>query len=92
MKWLAALWVVVLLVLHQDFWLWTNKTLVLGFLPIGLVYHAGYAAVAALTMWMLVKVAWPKELDAIDGHDAKQSATQDVMQGTMQGTTKGTRS
>jgi hypothetical protein len=43
-------------------------------------------------MWMLVKVAWPKELDAIDGHDAKQSATQDVMQGTMQGTTKGTRS
>ncbi|MBA3700918.1 MAG: DUF3311 domain-containing protein [Planctomycetes bacterium] len=66
MKWLAALWVVILIALHQDFWLWTNKTLVFGFLPIGLVYHALYAVVASLTMWMLVKVAWPKELDHIE--------------------------
>lgn len=63
MKWFATLWVVVLIALHQDFWLWTNKALVFGFLPIGLVYHALYAVAAALTMWMLVKVAWPKHLD-----------------------------
>ena len=67
MKWLATVWVIVLIALHQDFWLWTNKTLVFGLLPIGLVYHACYAVAAALTMWMLVKVAWPKELDALDG-------------------------
>jgi hypothetical protein len=66
MKWLATVWVIVLIALHQDFWLWTNKTLVFGLLPIGLVYHACYAVVAALTMWMLVKVAWPKELDVLD--------------------------
>ena len=69
MKWLATIWVAVLIALHQDFWLWTNKTLVFGLLPIGLVYHTGYALVAALTMWMLVKVAWPKELDELDGPD-----------------------
>jgi zinc transporter ZupT len=67
MKWLAAIWVVVLLALHQDNWLWTNKYLVFGFLPIGLVYHALYAVAAALTMWMLVKVAWPKHLDDASG-------------------------
>ena len=55
MKWLATIWVVIFIALHQDFWLWTNKYLVFGFLPIGLVYHAGYAGLAALTMWMLVK-------------------------------------
>lgn len=66
MKWLATAWVVILIALHQDFWNWTNKTLVFGFLPIGLVYHALYAVAASLTMWMLVKVAWPKELDHIE--------------------------
>jgi hypothetical protein len=63
MKWLATILVVVLIALHQDFWLWTDKTLVFGFLPIGLVYHALYAIAASLTMWMLVKVAWPRHLD-----------------------------
>ena len=102
MKWFAALWIVILLVLHQDFWLWTNKTLVLGFLPIGLVYHAAYAVVASLTMWMLVKVAWPKEQDAIDGNDnddehvatrgVMEDVTQKVTQKVTQNVTKGTRS
>lgn len=102
MKWFAALWIVILLILHQDFWLWTNKTLVLGFLPVGLVYHAAYAVVASLTMWMLVKVAWPKEQDAIDGNDnddehvvtrgVMQDVTQKVTQNATQNVTKGTRS
>jgi hypothetical protein len=26
--------------LHQDFWLWDDPTVLLGFLPIGLAYHA----------------------------------------------------
>jgi hypothetical protein len=66
MKWLAAAWVVILLALHQDFWFWTDKTLVFGLMPIGLLYHAGYTVVASLTMWMLVKVAWPKEYDHVE--------------------------
>jgi hypothetical protein len=66
MKWLLTTIVVVVLVLHQDFWLWTNKTLVFGFLPIGLAYHALYALIAAFTMWLLVRFAWPKEIEEAD--------------------------
>ena len=32
--------VVLLIILHQDNWLWNDTTLVFGFMPIGLVYHA----------------------------------------------------
>jgi len=63
MKWLLALVVVVVLVIHHDWWLWTDKTLVFGFLPIGLAYHAAYALLASFTMWLLVKFAWPREIE-----------------------------
>jgi len=66
MKWLLALVVLVVAGLHQDFWLWTNKTLVFGFLPIGLAYHIGFAFLAAFTMWLFVRFAWPAHLEEID--------------------------
>lgn len=44
--WIA---VIVLLVLHQDFWFWdTHKPLVFGFMPIGLAYHAGISILASV--------------------------------------------
>jgi hypothetical protein len=55
--------VVIVLLLHQDIWFWTNKTLVFNFLPIGLAYHAAYAVLASLTMALLVRYLWPKELE-----------------------------
>lgn len=55
--------VVVLLILHQDFWLWHDRTLVFGFLPVGLTYHALYTLVAALLMGLLAKHAWPAHLE-----------------------------
>ena len=55
---------VVFAALHQDFWLWNDKTLWLGFLPAGLGYHALYSLAAAL-FWMLVNhYAWPHRLEA----------------------------
>jgi hypothetical protein len=63
MTWLVALVVLAVALLHQDFWLWTNKTLVFGFLPIGLAYHIGFSFLASLTMWMLVRFAWPSHLE-----------------------------
>jgi hypothetical protein len=69
MRWLAALVVVIVIVLHQDVWLWTDRTLV-GFLPIGLAYHVGYTVLASLTMWLLVRLAWPKELETTDAESA----------------------
>jgi len=62
-KWLMLGWVIVLLALHQDFWLWKDKYLVFGFLPIGLAYHAAYSVMAAITLFVLTKTVWPKHLD-----------------------------
>lgn len=55
---------IVLGVLHQDFWNWDNATLVFGFMPIGLFYHACYSLVAALLWAVAIKIAWPTELVA----------------------------
>ena len=59
--WIAA---GVLFVLHQDFWLWSNQTLVFGFMPIGLLYHAGFSVAAALLWLCMVKFAWPGAVEA----------------------------
>ena len=63
MKYALALLVVIVIALHQDFWNWTDKSLVLGILPVGLAYHGLYALVAAGTMALLVRFLWPRELD-----------------------------
>ncbi len=60
---LAAAWIVVLVVLHQDFWLWTNKTLWFGCVPIGLAYHAGFTVLAAITLFTFTRTIWPKHLE-----------------------------
>jgi hypothetical protein len=52
--------VILLLILHQDNWLWENTTLVFGFMPIGLLYHAGISMVAAFTWFLATQFAWPE--------------------------------
>ena len=61
-----AIWIifVLLFILHQDFWLWDNKTLVFGFMPIGLAYHAGFSVAAALLWAAALKWAWPSDIEA----------------------------
>ncbi|MCB9730761.1 MAG: hypothetical protein H6746_19980 [Deltaproteobacteria bacterium] len=69
--WLGAL---ALFALHQDFWLWDDRSLVLGFLPAGLAWHAAYS-LAAGGFWALVVMrAWPRSLDD-DEADASEGAT-----------------
>ncbi|HJQ69831.1 MAG TPA: DUF3311 domain-containing protein [Blastocatellia bacterium] len=73
-KFLLALIVVALVVLHQDFWFWsTAEPLVLGFLPVGLFYHACFTVAVSLLMWLLVKTAWPAHLEAEAGADDSSS-------------------
>jgi len=63
-KTLLSLLVFAVFLLHQDSWNWGNvEPLVFGFLPIGLAYHAAYAILAAIVMALLVRFAWPAELD-----------------------------
>jgi hypothetical protein len=61
---LLAVAIIALYLLHQDIWFWrTARPLVLGFLPVGLAYHAGFCVAAAVLMWALTKYAWPAHLD-----------------------------
>ena len=55
---------VVLAVLHQDVWNWDNASLVFGFMPVGLAYHALYSLVVAAFWAVVMKMAWPHELEA----------------------------
>ncbi len=66
MRWALVVWIVVMIGLHQDIWNWTNKTLVFGFLPMGLAYHLFYALLASATMWLLVRFGWPAYLDELE--------------------------
>jgi hypothetical protein len=75
-KVLLTLMVVAVYVLHQDNWNWTNTNVVLGFLPVGLAYHAGYSILAAVMMAMLVKFAWPKHLEEVEPHDNRSDTPQ----------------
>lgn len=56
--------VVVLYILHQDFWFWRTPRLIFGFVPVGLFYHACFSVAASLLMWLLVKFAWPSHLES----------------------------
>ena len=55
--------VVVFMILHHDFWLWEDKSLVFGFLPSGLAYHALYSIIIAVFWYLVVKFAWPQTLE-----------------------------
>ena len=71
MKIALTLLVVAFFVLHQDWWNWTDKTLVFGFLPIGLAYHGFYALLCTAMMAVLVRFLWPRELDEPDGGEVR---------------------
>ncbi len=56
--------IIALYLLHQDFWFWRAATpIVFGFLPIGLFYHLCYTLVISASIWLLVKHAWPSQLE-----------------------------
>jgi len=68
---LLTLLVLAVYFLHQDYWNWKQATpLIFGFLPIGLAYHAGYSILAAITMAVLVKFAWPAHLENVQPETA----------------------
>ncbi len=55
--------VIVLAVVHYDFWYWKDDSLVMGFLPIGLFFHALFSLSAAAVWSMAVKYCWPTHLE-----------------------------
>ena len=63
-QWILYIALVVLFLLHNDFWLWDNSKRVMG-LPIGLLYHIGFCAAAAILMVLVINYAWPQHLREI---------------------------
>lgn len=57
--WIIAGIVLLLLILHQDNWFWTDDRLIFGFLPIGLFWHACISIAASITWFLATKIAWP---------------------------------
>ena len=64
MKYFVGLMVLVLLVLHQDYWNWFNGSLVFGFLPYSMAYHCMISLAAAVVWCLAVKFCWPDHLTA----------------------------
>jgi hypothetical protein len=62
--WIIAGLVLVLLILHQDNWYWHDDTLIFGFMPIGLFWHACLSVAASLTWALATVIAWPVDDDA----------------------------
>ncbi len=74
MRKLVPILLVLLAILHQDFWFWNEiHPLVFGFVPIGLAYHVGVSIAAAVLWAVAVYSCWPKDVDVPDAFDGARS-------------------
>jgi hypothetical protein len=63
MKHLVWTLLILLVVLHQAGWFRDDPTLVFGFLPAALAYHAGISLAAAGVWWLATRYAWPEGVE-----------------------------
>lgn len=63
MKYVVWALIAFLVVIHQDIWNWDNDTLVFGFIPLTLAYHAGISIAASVVWLIAATTAWPVDLD-----------------------------
>lgn len=78
--WVLGFFIVVLAILHQDLWFWSDRRLVFDFLPVGLAYHALYSIVAACLWAAAVRFAWPHGIEAWadELHEADEDRSSEV--------------
>lgn len=58
-------YLILLAVLHQDWWLKDNPNLVFGLFPVTLAYHMGFVMAAAIGWFLVTRFVWPDELDGV---------------------------
>ena len=68
MRVLLYLGLVVVYLLHNDFWLWDSDGRFLK-LPVGLSYHVSYCLLVVAWMAALVKWAWPVGIEDEEGEE-----------------------
>ncbi len=64
MKYVVWGLVLLLAILHQDFWNWENTNLLFGFMPVALFYHACISLGACATWYLATLYAWPLDDEA----------------------------
>lgn len=70
--------IILLAILHQDFWYWDDsETLVFGFIPIGLAYHAGVSLAASILWALAVKYCWPTDVDELEAETIPTGGTKE---------------
>ena len=57
--------VIVLLILHQDYWQWDRNELVFGFMPYTLAYNIGISLGTAVLWIVVCTFMWPTGLDHV---------------------------
>ena len=55
--------VIVLAILRYDFWAWDDRSLMFGFVPIGLFYQILISIGAAVAWALVVRFAWPSHIE-----------------------------
>lgn len=81
-KWMLLAVVLFVLALRHDFWNWdTPGYLLFGFLPVGLWWQGMVSICATLMMWLMVRFAWPGELE-LDAIEAERQRTQTESEST----------
>ena len=63
MRHLLYISLAVLYLLHNDLFLCDDSCLIYGF-PSGLLYHIVYCFAVAVLMFLLIRYAWPENLEA----------------------------
>ena len=76
MKTVIWLLVLLLVIIHQDVWNWESETLVFGFMPLTLFYHACISLAAGVVWFMACQFAWPEdETDYVSDNVSTEEAT-----------------
>lgn len=60
-RWVVA-WVLIAVIVHQMPLLNGDATLIVG-VPVLLLYHVAYCVVLSIGLWVLVRWAWPGDLE-----------------------------
>lgn len=61
-RWFFYGLLVILFIFHHDYFFW-DWHIVLGGIPAGLFYDMLYSCICAFTWWLMVRYAWPEELE-----------------------------
>lgn len=62
-------------IIHFDFWAWDDDTLVFGFVPSALAFHAALSVMAAISWALVVRFDWPDNVEAwaVEGDSERES-------------------